>query len=798
MQIVSRGGAVLAALLFCSLGLTACGSRDARCSSYLRRGERYLAAGNLQKAQVEFRNAMQIEPRRADARVMSGRVDERLGDTRGALALYQSAVDIDPEYAPARANLARLYVFAGKPDRALEVLRPGMRRHPDDPDLLAARAAARAGSGDRAGALTDAARAVRLAPRNADAVGLLAGLQEQAGRSREAIDTVRAAIIRDPASSDLHRVLADLYAKLGRDDLAEPELLKLTTLEPRDLELRYQLVALYARSRRINDAERVLDEMIAARPNDDGPKLAYVNLLASLRSLGDGERALDGFIARSPANYDLQLARAGLLLRQGRSDDAIGAYRALIARAGDSLPGLTARDRLAALLVAQRRFDEASSLIQQVLDTNGRDTDALAVRAEVALARGEAAAAVTDLRAVLRDRPQSAPVLRALARAYASEGQTELAEASLRSAMEAAPQEAAARLELARLLVRTNRRDEAIALLEAQLRQAPADSLAREALVRMYVAKADLDAARKTAQQLEHLSPGDWRAAYLEGLVAEAQSRHRDAAADFERALVLKPDATDALRAISQLDFSSGHAGRAIARVQSLAATEPSNMEVCELLGELRLAEHDPADAIRELTRCTRVAPSQWLAYHELGLAQQESRDMAGALRTYEQGVEATHMELPLVVDLAALDEQQGRPNDAIRVYETFHREFPGLALGTNNLAMLLVTYQKDRASFERARAMTSGFLASRDPNLLDTAGWVLLKCGEPTQALPVLEQAARRAPESHVIRYHLGMAQLEAGQRDRARASLEASLAGSARFEGSSDARAALARLGS
>jgi len=70
------------------------------------------------------------------------------------------------------------------------------------------------------------------------------------------------------------------------------------------------------------------------------------------------------------------------------------------------------------------------------------------------------------------------------------------------------------------------------------------------------------------------------------------------------------------------------------------------------------------------------------------------------------------------------------------------------------------------------------------------------LKSGDLAHALPALQRAAQAAPHSSVIRFHLGMAQLQAGQRDEARSSLEAALAGSQRFEGWAEARSALASL--
>jgi thioredoxin-like negative regulator of GroEL len=73
----------------------------------------------------------------------------------------------------------------------------------------------------------------------------------------------------------------------------------------------------------------------------------------------------------------------------------------------------------------------------------------------------------------------------------------------------------------------------------------------------------------------------------------------------------------------------------------------------------------------------------------------------------------------------------------------------------------------------------------------------VMFKLGQYTEALPVLERAAAQAPASPVIRYHLAMAQLKTGQREKARDNLESALTGNANFAGVDEARTALASLG-
>ena len=189
--------AVTAAILF--VGLTACGNADARRARYMQRGQAYLAQGNLPKAQIEFRNALQIAPTDLQAHLMAGRVAERLGDLRTAAGLYQSALELDATDAEAAAKLGRLYALANDPDRALQVIAAALLRHPDNADLLCVRAAARAEQHDRAGALSDAEKAVALAPLNDSAVALLASLHQQAGDIPRAIELVRATLERLPA-----------------------------------------------------------------------------------------------------------------------------------------------------------------------------------------------------------------------------------------------------------------------------------------------------------------------------------------------------------------------------------------------------------------------------------------------------------------------------------------------------------------------------------------------------------------------------------------------------------------------
>src|SRR5580704_17574767 len=93
--------------------LAGCGGAQSRYMSHMERGRQYLAAGNLDKASIEFRNALQIQPKGADALYENGLIAQRRRNMGEALGFYQAAVDSNPGDSRARASLAKVFVLGG-------------------------------------------------------------------------------------------------------------------------------------------------------------------------------------------------------------------------------------------------------------------------------------------------------------------------------------------------------------------------------------------------------------------------------------------------------------------------------------------------------------------------------------------------------------------------------------------------------------------------------------------------------------------------------------------------------------
>jgi tetratricopeptide (TPR) repeat protein len=762
----------------------------------MKRGQDYFDKMDYPHAVIEFRNALQILPKDVGAQLMAARAAEKLGRVREALVLYQGILDRVPENLEARKDLSRLMVYGGAFDAGLKVIEPGLAQHPDDPDLLALRATVRSRMKNVEGALEDADHALRVAPDNLEALQVRAGLYKQKGDLPGAIALVSAAVKKLPSELVLHDMLVDLYTVTGKPDLAESELRALVSTAPKDPQQRYRLAIFYSRAHKLDDAQRVLEDTIQAFPTNNEPKMALVDFLASQRTREDAEKRLREFIAKDPDNDGLRLGLGSLLQRAGALKEATEAYEEVANRKDGGPNALVALNREAVIAVAQGKVDEARKLIEKVLQKNPRDNDALLQRAGLAIARSDPARAITDLRAVLRDQPQSVRVRQLLAKAYEQNGESGLAEEALRTAMQLAPTDNSLPVELARLLLRTHRPEPAVTLLEEAAQRVPSDLVVQEDLARAYLIKKDFPAAQRTAQALEKAKPGLPAAAFVAGMAEVGLNHPDEAQKDLEEALKRRPGAFETLQALERLDLARGRLPQAITLISDAVKNAPSDPLLLNMLGDLYLQQKNPTQAVEVENRAISSSPQWGAPYRNLALAKLMMKDTPGAIAAYEAALKAAPTDAEPLTELALLYERVGRVDDAIALFNGWCQRDPKAAAPARYLALLLVTYKNDRQSLDRARDLTSGFASSGDGTLLDVNGWVRFKRAEYTDALAVLQRAAERAPGSREIRYHLGMAELRLGHIDEAKTDLETAVAGSASFVGADEARSTLASL--
>jgi Tfp pilus assembly protein PilF len=77
---------VIAAMMGMTLMLPGCGGKEQRLVAHLEKGKSLLAQGDLDKARVEIKNVLQIDPKAAEAYYLAGLIEEKQQEWQKAFA----------------------------------------------------------------------------------------------------------------------------------------------------------------------------------------------------------------------------------------------------------------------------------------------------------------------------------------------------------------------------------------------------------------------------------------------------------------------------------------------------------------------------------------------------------------------------------------------------------------------------------------------------------------------------------------------------------------------------------------
>ena len=783
-----------------AMTLAGCESKPEKKARYMERAESHFSEENYDKARLEYQNVLQIDPKDVSAQFRLAQINERLGNTRKAIAGYRYVVENDDQHLEARIKLGEVYFTAGATDLARETVEEALALNPGSADAVALRGAVRLREGNTVSAKSDAEAALALEPGHAKAAMLLASLHVKEGRQAEAVKLLQSSIGQHPDNKAMRLVLADIFAGQQEIDKASEYLREIIALDPDTLAHRIRLASYYLKTEHAEEAEAVLRQAVADAPDDVKAKTALVDFIAQTKGMGSAEQALKSYIAAEPKVYDLQFALASLYLRNDKTDEAKAVYRDVIEEDKLGKDGQEARSNLARVLVSQNDASGALALVNEVLAENPRHHDSLVLRATLALSEQDPLSAIADVRALLRDQPESVSLLQMLARAHAMNDEIELAKDNYRRALDVQPLNTALSYEYAQLLLsQDNQSEEAREQLQKVVKLEPTHRNALNSLFRTYVLSEAWTEAENVASQLKTALPDDGIGYYFAGLIKDAKGDKRQAIDEFETALAKQPSAVEPLSGIVKAYLSMEDVDAAAERLSRAKQDLPESPVVRNLLGEVNVVRNDYDSAEREFKEAIELSPQFAVPYRNLSRLYVTQEHMSAAIEILEQGLANTDRDTAVVFQLATLYERNGDSDAAIAQYEALLERDPQSIPAANNLAMLLVTYRsEDRTAMNRAAKLIERLKGEDNPAYLDTVGLVNYKHGKLDDAIVAFEQAVEVAPEARLLRYRLGKALYDKGQLDQARRNLELALEGEPRFDGVADAQALLQTINS
>ena len=695
-------------------------------------------------------------------------------------------------------RLGRIYLLANATNEAKSICDQALVIAPTDAGAIALRGGIHARLGETDAAVADASKALSLEPNNLDALALMAGIHLHNNNYPAATKIIEGGVQQNPKNLELRQLLSGIYLKQGERDKAIAVLKELVELDPEKLPNRIQLAEFYFANNEVAEAEKVALEVVTKFTDDTSALRYHVDLV---RRGGDSKRAeelLLKYIADKRKAYDLQFMLAALYASSNRSEEAAAVWEKIIKNDGTDKNGLLARDELAKYYLGKNDSTKAEQLIEAVLKESPQDNDALILRGNLALAKKDYPRAIGDLRAVLRNQPNQASLLRQLAKAHMGNGEKELAKQTYQTALTAEPLDINLYLEYTAFLMNTGDADAAIKTLDTASSIAPADRRLLEARFNIYLSKKDGKAALQVAEKIKATATEQDKGAgyYAIGLAYQLQSDHKNAKTNFAKALDLQPDSPQLLTAYAGNLIAMKQTDEAIKFLKDMAQKNPKNAVAQNLLGEIYLSQKKFPDALSTFELAQQAQPEWPIPYRNQALAHLQSNKLEDGIKAYQRGYELTKGDPSLGYALASLYMQTNRSNEAISQLESLLQKSPGSDVARNNLAMMLVTYHSDKASLDKAMQLIEPLKQSSNTNYLDTIGWVLYKKGEVKESIPYLRKAQEKASDIAVINYHLGMALFKVGDKLGAKPYLEAAASSPHPYAGMEEVKETLRQL--
>jgi predicted Zn-dependent protease len=547
-----------------------------------------------------------------------------------------------------------------------------------------------------------------------------------------------------------------------------------TEAAPKNIELWNAWAIHHTRLNELDRAEEVLRNSVRAQPDDSQRTLALLDFLGSRRGKDVAEKEFLAAIAAKPKEAKLRFGLVNLYRNSNRTADARRVLQELIDSGKDAPSALTARNLLAADLLAKGKVAQARALTEEVIKTSPRDSAALVMRGRMLLADGDARSAIIDLRAAAKDQPGSAEVTSLLAQAHRSAGEPQLAREVLADAVKFKPGSSELRLLLAADMADAKEYKAAATEIDNAIKAAPQNMRAYDMKAQLALAQKDKTGAEAVYTALKTQFPNDPTGFVKLGQLYGEQKKYDAAIKEYDAASKLAPQTyAPALSAIGVL-LAQKRFDEANKRVEAIAVQDPKNVLPYRLRAEVAVARGDLALAEQSYIKMIEFSPAAPAAYQGLARIKAQRGGMAEALTVLEQGEKANPDEASLPATRAEWLTRAGRNDEAIALYEALLKRKPEDETYTNNLAYLLTETKGDKPSLERALTLTRGFKESTNAGFLDTLGWTHYKLGQYDDAVTVLERAVQRSPEGPLYQLHLGLALNKKGDVSRAQTHLK------------------------
>ena len=713
---------------------------------YLASGQKYMKKGQYASAVIEYRNALKLDPRFVDAYYQLAQADLAQHDWRAAYDSLEKAIALDANRLDARLDRGRLYLaardFGG-------VTGGGFKKAEDEANFVLQRDPKNVGAYQLLGAALiseqkpDAALAAfskiaELTPNDASTYVNMALVEISLRRLPEAEQHLKQAIQVNPKSVQANIDLANFYHLQGKLPEAQQVLQAATQNSPDAIPLYLDWANMLFSAGKTEEADGILAKLRSQLPKSAEAAISigdyYVQRNNSGKALEEYQRGL----SVSAKNLDIERRIEDVYLTTNQTDQAVQMDAQLTKQAPKDL---LVRVNHARLLMAQDKLQDAVSALQRVTKDAGDSSQAHYYLGMAYWRSGSLGQANTELQETLRISPGLVIALRSLAELNLAQGNASVAQAYAQELVQKFPTNVSDRLLLGGVFLREGQGAKAEEQFQAALRLAPNQAAVHLDLGQLYSLQKKLPEAEKELETAVRLDPSNTTilGQYADFLVAHQQA----------------PKAAD--------------------RVQQFVNANPNNAQGHMILGALHFQAKNNNGALAEFERAIQINPKEVQAYLRIARIFESQNQTEAAIAEYQKALEIQ----PKFAALCAMIGNLYLDRDletARKYYQKALDVDPNFAVALANMAWVDALEGKD-LDVALGMAQKAKSQMPELPSITDTLAWVMYKKGNYSGAVPLLEEAVKKAPASAEYRYHLGMTLVAAGQKEKGKGQLQAAL---------------------
>ncbi len=723
MRKTTRFVFTLAAAVLLATSLTGC-SAKLRMARHQRLGDKYFAAEEFPKAEVEYLIALRLDNTNPHAITRLADIYFQQGRFRRAYAFGLKASQLSTNDVELRVKMATLYLTAHKQKEAHDEAEWILAKSPTNsvaPEILV-------------DSVTSGIELEQTKQR-------LASLAKQIG------DTAPLEV----ANALMNYTVGDLKG-------SEASAKRALELDPKSASAYATLGTIYLVQQKIKDADAAFKNAADFSPMRSPRRLSYANFKVQTGDLAEGKRLIHEITEKAPDYLPAWIRDAEIALAEKRYTDCEGLLAQALARDTDNYEALLLQVRLR---LVQGQADKAVAELDRMSALYERSPEVQYYLALAHLASDDMGKAAGDLNKALFLQPGYPDATLLLAQVNIQKGDSQTAISSLTDLISRRPGIDQAYLYLANAYIMEKNYDEALSTYSQMAKYFPKNPEVPLLTGSVLVLQEKNAEARKSFEKALQMAP-NFTAAQEQLVNLDIGDGNYTAAFDRVNKMAEQDKGPN-----PQLLLAKIH----IARAENLARQAAKTNPAVRKMGDVPAAQDDVNQAEAALLKAIQVDPNLTAGYLMLTDIYVSAGKAQAALDQLQSFVNKTN-NAAAYMRMGVIYESITNYPAARDAYEKVIAVSPNSGAALNNLAYLYAErlHDNDKAYQMADRARQ---LSPHDPSTADTLGWIVYKRGDYARALALETESAAKLGALPEVQLHLGLAQYMSGNENAARTSL-------------------------